>query len=77
MLIATLIAPLVGAAALLLVSREAKNALKYSALGVSLAAFVLGLITLLSFDHTNPNVQMLTNTLRSQASRNKKKNFMC
>lgn len=59
MLLATLFAPLVGALALLLVSRDAKKALKYSSLLVSVVAFIFGLATLLSFDHTNPNMQML------------------
>ncbi len=61
MLLATLFAPLVGALALLLVSRDAKKALKYSSLLMSLVAFVFALAMLLGFDHTNPNMQMLTN----------------
>ncbi|MBD1208623.1 MAG: NADH-quinone oxidoreductase subunit M [Ignavibacteria bacterium] len=60
MLLATLFAPLVGALALLLVSRDAKKALKYTSLTVSVVAFLFGLATLLSFDHANPNMQMLT-----------------
>ncbi|MCU0427047.1 MAG: NADH-quinone oxidoreductase subunit M [Candidatus Kapabacteria bacterium] len=60
MLLATLFAPLVGALALLLVSRDAKKALKYSSLLVSLITFVFGLVALLQFDRSNPNMQMLT-----------------
>lgn len=60
MLLATLITPFVGALALLLVSRDAKNALKYSAFGVSLVAFAFGLATLLTFDASNPALQMTT-----------------
>lgn len=61
MLLATLITPLVGALALLLVSREATKALKYTAFGVSLVAFAFALATFLSFDYTNPQIQMITN----------------
>ncbi len=61
MLLATLITPLVGALALLLVSRDAKKALQISAFAVSLVAFAFGLATFLSFDYTNPALQMITN----------------
>jgi NADH-quinone oxidoreductase subunit M len=61
MLLVTLITPLVGALALLLVSREAVKAIKYTAFGVSLVAFAFASATFLTFDHTNPQIQMITN----------------
>ncbi|MCS6808605.1 MAG: NADH-quinone oxidoreductase subunit M [Bacteroidota bacterium] len=60
MLLATLFAPFAGALALLLVSRDATKTLKYSSLCVALCTLFASIATLAQFDHTNPNIQMLT-----------------
>jgi NADH-quinone oxidoreductase subunit M len=57
MLLATLFTPLVGAAALLFVSRDARRSLRTASLLISLVVFAFGLATLLQFDAANPNVQ--------------------
>lgn len=59
MLISTLLAPLAGAAAVMLWNRVALRGIKYTALVTSLAGFVFALLAFVAFDPQNPKMQML------------------
>jgi NADH-quinone oxidoreductase subunit M len=59
MLLPTLLAPLVGAAAVMLWDRVALRGIKYTALLASLVGFVFALLAFVAFNPHNPKMQML------------------
>jgi NADH-quinone oxidoreductase subunit M len=54
--------PLVGVLVLLFIKSENKEALRWTALGTSLATFVISLWVLLLFKASNPDLQLVTRT---------------
>jgi len=54
--------PLVGVLALLFIKAESKDALRWTALGTSLATFVISLWVLAQFNAPNPDLQLVSRT---------------